>query len=224
VSAAYVAAESGRGSTLVPAGLLALSAIPILAGAFRLSQFAGIAPSSGVGAGFAIPVTVHILSVTVFAILGAFQFSSGFRRRRPGWHRVAGRIVVGAGAIAGLSGLWLTLYAGWSSGELLFLVRLLFGTAMVVSIGLGFRAIRRGQVGRHRAWMIRAYAIGLGAGTQVLTQMVGELALGKPEELGRALFMAAGWVINVAVAEWAIRRRSTAVALGSVVVRRGGAL
>jgi hypothetical protein len=27
-------------------------------------------------------------------------------------------------------------------------------------------------------------------------------------ELTRALFMAAGWVINIAVAEWAIRKRS----------------
>ncbi len=222
MSAARSTSAPGRGSALIPAGLLALSAIPIIAGAFRLSQFAGIAPSGGVSTGFAVPVTVHILSVTVFAILGAFQFSTEFRRRRPGWHRCAGRVLVASGAIAALSGLWLTLYAGWNSGALLFLIRLVFGTAMLVSIGVGFRTIRRGEVGRHRAWMIRAYAIGLGAGTQVVTQLIGELAAGKPDELERALLMGAGWAINVAVAEWTIRGGMRTAALGRAVVSRGG--
>jgi len=58
-----------------------------------------------------------------------------------------------------------------------------------------------------RAWMLRGYAIGLGAGTQVLTLLAGELILGPPSELSRALLMGAGWVINLAVAEWIIRKR-----------------
>ena len=59
----------------------------------------------------------------------------------------------------------------------------------------------------HRAWMIRAYAIGLGAGTQVLTLLAGEIIAGQPNELSRALLIGSGWVINLAVAEWATRRR-----------------
>ena len=68
-------------------------------------------------------------------------------------------------------------------------------------------AIRRGDVRQHRAWMMRSYAIGLGAGTQVLTQAVGAMILGPPNALSGALLMGAGWVINLAVAEWAIRKR-----------------
>jgi hypothetical protein len=52
--------------------------------------------------------------------------------------------------------------------------------------------------------MMRGYAIGLGAGTPVLTLLVGELIAGPPSELSRALLMGAGWVINLAVAEWII--------------------
>jgi hypothetical protein len=113
--------------------------------------------------------------------------------------------------IVGLSGLWMTLFYPWPNGdgELLYLFRLLFGSAMVVSIFLGFAAIRRGNVIQHRAWMTRGYAIGLGAGTQVLTLMVGEMLSGPPSELSRALLMGAGWAINLAVAEWAIRKRRT---------------
>jgi hypothetical protein len=93
------------------------------------------------------------------------------------------------------------------TGALLSAFRLLFGSAMVVSIVLGVATIRRGDVRRHRAWMMRGYALGLGAGTQALTLAAGAVILCPPSVRGRALLMGAGWVINLAVAEWAIRRR-----------------
>jgi hypothetical protein len=104
----------------------------------------------------------------------------------------------------------MTLFYPWPDGDgaLLYAFRLLFGTAMVASIVLGVAAIRQRDVSRHRAWMMRGYAIGLGAGTQVFTQWAGEAIMGPPGELDRALLMGAGWAINLAVAEWAIRRRA----------------
>ena len=56
-------------------------------------------------------------------------------------------------------------------------------------------------------WMMRGYAIGLGAGTQALILMAGELIAGPPSEFSRALLMGAAWVINLAVAEWILRKR-----------------
>jgi len=56
--------------------------------------------------------------------------------------------------------------------------------------------------------MLRAYAIGMGAGTQALILMAGEMIAGKLSVLSRAVLMGAAWVINLAVAEWIIRRRS----------------
>jgi uncharacterized membrane protein len=152
---------------------------------------------------------VHIVSAAVYALLGAFQFAPGFRRRWPGWHRVAGRLVVVCGLLVGLSGLWMTLFYSLpeSDGALLYIFRLLFGSAMVGSIILGFTTIRRGDVSAHRAWMARGYALGLGAATQMLTLMIGEIIAGPPTELSRALLMGAAWVINLAIAEWAIRKR-----------------
>ena len=121
-----------------------------------------------------------------------------------------GRLLVGCGVLVGLSGLWLTLLytRADGTGHLLYAARLVFGSAMVVSIVLGFAAILRRDVNRHRAWMARGYAIGLGAGTQVLTLTVGEVILGPPTELSRALLMGAAWVINLAVAEWVLRVRA----------------
>lgn len=197
---------------LVPAVLLLLSVVPLAAGAFRLTELAGGADITPANARFfasPLPVVLHIVSASVYAILGAFQFATGFRRRWPRWHRAAGRLVVVCGLLVGLSGLWMTLFYPWpeGDGELLYVLRLLFGSALVVSIVLGFTTIRRGDVMGHRAWMMRGYALGLGAGTQVLTLAAGELLAGPPSELSRALLMGAAWVINLAIAEWTIRKR-----------------
>ena len=197
---------------LVPATLILLSFIPLVAGALRLTQLAGgpeIIPANPRFSASPLPLVVHIVNVTVYAILGAFQFATSFRQRRPAWHRAAGRLLVICGLLVGLSGLWMTVFypRADGTGDLLYAFRLLFGSVMVVSIILGFAAIRRGDVIGHRAWMTRAYAIGLGAGTQVLTQWVGSLIISQPSELSGALLMGAGWVINLAVAEWAICKR-----------------
>ena len=198
-------------------GLILLSAIPLAGGAFRLNQIASgaeITPDNVRFFASPLPVVLHIVGAGIYALLGAFQFVSRLWQRGVGWHRWVGRLLlVPCGLIVGLSGLWMTLfYPGTNSTDgigalLLYALRLLFGSGMVFAIVYGFIAIRRGDMIRHRAWMTRAYAIGLGAGTQVLTGMVGELTIGTPNELENALLMGAGWMINLAVAEWAIRRR-----------------
>ncbi|MCO5208145.1 MAG: DUF2306 domain-containing protein [Caldilinea sp.] len=135
------------------------------------------------------------------------QFAPGFRRRHARWHRRAGWALVPAGLVAALSGLWMTLFYPWPAGDgvALYWQRLGFGSAMLAALLLGVDALRRRKFAEHGAWMIRAYAIGLGAGTQVFTHLVWLMLVGQPTEASRAVLMGAGWVINLAVAEWIIR-------------------
>jgi uncharacterized membrane protein len=205
-------ARKARAAWWVSAGLILLSAIPLTFGVVRLNQLASgaeITPDNARFFASPLPVVIHIISAAIYALLGAFQFVSRLWRRGNGWHRWVGRLLVPCGLLVGLSGLWMTIFYPRAEGssDLLYALRLLFGSGMVVSVILGYAAIRRQDIIQHRAWMIRAYAIGLGAGTQVLTGMVGELIAGPPSELGNALLMGAGWVINLAIAEWSIRRR-----------------
>ncbi|MGA9519844.1 MAG: DUF2306 domain-containing protein [Myxococcaceae bacterium] len=201
-----------RADRLVPAALIALAFVPVVFGAFRLVGLVGGAEVTAQNARFfasPLPVTLHIVSATLYCVLGAFQFAPGFRRQRPGWHRIAGRLLVVCGLVAGLSGLWMTLFypRAEGDGELLFGFRLLFGSGMVLSIGLGLGTILRRDVAGHRAWMIRGYAIGQGAGTQVLVSVPWFVLIGPTGELARALLLGAAWAINVGVAEWVIRRQ-----------------
>ncbi|USY23152.1 DUF2306 domain-containing protein [Nocardiopsis exhalans] len=110
--------------------------------------------------------------------------------------------------VSALSGLWMTLFYAIPAIDTGFLTvqRLVFGTAMALALVLGYVAARRREFARHGAWMIRAYAIGTGAGTQVLTHMPWTLLVGEYDQLIRALLMGAGWVVDIVVAEWVIHR------------------
>lgn len=210
--------SSRRADWLVPAGLLLLSLVPALAGTARLAQLAGGAKVTADNARFfaqPIPVVLHILSVIPYSMVGAFQFAPAFRKRHRVWHRKVGRLLGVCGFVAAMSGLWMAHFYPWPAGDGVgvYVERLVFGTAMAVSIVLGIdAAARRRDFKAHGDWMIRAYAIGMGAGTQVLTHLPWFIFVGKPGESARTVLMGAGWVINVVVAEWIIRRKPRRVA------------
>jgi uncharacterized membrane protein len=192
----------------VPVALVALSAIPLAAGTLRLLQLAGgpaLIPADHRFTGIPGALVAHIVAAGVFALVGAFQFLPRLRRRS--WHRRAGRVVAVAGLVVAVSALWLTLFyePQPGSGTVLFVLRMIFAPAMATCLVLGFNAIRRRDIASHRAWMMRAYAIGLGAGTQAFTQGIGEGIFGHGV-LVADLSRGAAWGINLAIAEWAIRR------------------
>jgi uncharacterized membrane protein len=203
--------RSTRSIGWAPFALIAIVVVPAIAGSLRLVELAGgphLLPANPRITASPLPVIVHIVCAVTYAVLGAFQFSSGLRRRRPQWHRVAGRVLVVLGLAVAFSALWMTeFYPNIPGGELAHVFRLAFGSGMAASIVLGFSAIRRGDVARHRAWMARAYALALGAGTQVLTLGIGNAVFG-PSELNTALMLGAGWGVNLAVVEYIIRART----------------
>ncbi|GAA4385362.1 DUF2306 domain-containing protein [Agromyces bauzanensis] len=96
---------------LAVTGPLLLSLVPVVAGAARLTELssgAAVTPDNARLFEAPVPVVLHIVGATVFSVLGAFQFVPSLRRRR--WHRLAGRVVVPAGFVAALSGLWMSAF------------------------------------------------------------------------------------------------------------------
>lgn len=198
----------------IPTALLALGLIPMAAGLVRLRQVglgADITPENARFLAAPLPVVLHIVSASLFSVFGALQLAPCLRRRKPDWHRWVGRALVPCGLAVALSGLWMTQFypRGIESpasfdGPFVYAMRLLAGSAMALFICLGLAAVLRHDIPRHRAWMMRAYALGLGAGTQVLSHVPWFLFPSIQGEVARSLFMGAGWAINVAVAEWLI--------------------
>ncbi|QFZ23017.1 DUF2306 domain-containing protein [Saccharothrix syringae] len=194
----------------VPTALILLAFVPAVAGVVRVVDLAGGEVTADNSRFFAspLPVLLHVVGATVYSVVGAFQFVPG--PRRSGWHRRAGRLLVPCGLVAALSGLWMTLFHELPAidGDLLGFFRVGFGSFMAVALVLGFTAVRRRDYASHRAWMTRAYAIGLGAGSQAVVLGGWALVAAPPGEVGHALLMAAAWAVNLAVAEWVVRRRS----------------
>ena len=214
---------------LIPAGLLALSVIPIAAGSVRLMQLgSGVEVTAENARFFAspLPVVLHIVCSAIYCVLGAFQFSAGLRRRHLRWHRAAGRVLVPVGLVAALSALWMTQFHPAANlvgplpadfdGPTLYAIRLVTGSAMAVFLCLGLAAVMRYDIAQHRAWMMRAYALGLGAGTQAFTHIPWAMFPSIHGELARTIFMGAGWAINLAVAEWLIARSRPAAGSASL--------
>lgn len=194
----------------LPLALLALGALPVVAGTLRLSELAGappVLPSNPRFETSPAPAVIHITTAIAYLVLGAFHFASPVRRHWIVWHRRAGPTLVALGLAVALSALWMAQFypSEEGTGILHYLFRLCFGTAMAACLVLGVAAIRRTDFPAHQAWMIRAYALAAGAGTQVFTLGFTESVLG-PSPLTGGLALGAGWVINLAVAEYAIAR------------------
>ena len=99
-----------------------------------------------------------------------------------------------------------------------------FGGILLVSVTLAVVAIRRGDVARHREWMIRAFAVAVGIATVRVVGMGLDVAL-TPAGVGPAdvfvLSLWTGWILTVAGAEAWIRYTRGAPAIGGHRARRG---
>lgn len=205
-------ARPSRKDWLVPLGLLVLAAVPVLAGAFRVTEIlsgAAVTPENDRFLTTPVPVVLHVVSATVYALLGAFQFSRAVRRRHLRWHRTAGVVLVPTGMLVAATGAWMTLgyeMPPLDAGFPLVASRITVSLAMAACLVLAVQALLRRDYTAHGAWMLRAYALAMGAGTQVLTHLP-LLAVAETTPLLRLVAMDAGWLINAVVAEVVIRRR-----------------
>lgn len=200
-----------RGHWLIPVGLILLTLIPIISGSFRLVQLSGGPELTAEAARFTdspLPVILHIVSATVFSIVGAFQFLPALRQGRRSWHQRARRVLIPAGLIVALSGMWMATFSALPIGDgpALRVIRLIFGSYMVISVLLAIRALIRHNFPAHGAWMTRAYALGVAAGTQALMLIPGSIMFGPTNEHSRAVTMGTAWLVNLGAAELVIRR------------------
>lgn len=204
-----------RSDLTVPALLIALSVVPGIGGVVRLTSIAHDTTVMTENARFLAapaPVVIHIVSAMLYSLLGACQFSHGVRLRWPHVHRRAGVLLTFCGLLAGLTGLWMTVrypIPTGMQGPILYVVRVLVASAMIASLGVAWSSILRRNIARHEAFMIRAYALGQGAGTQALVLLPWMLLSHQAQGLTRDLVMTLSWGLNVVIAESIIRARAS---------------
>lgn len=203
------------GERWLAGGLLLLAFVPSLAGTLRLFWLAGVDIPLSEGHRFLtmpVPVVVHILGALVFGVFGILQFIKSARQTNLNVHRMLGKFVLIAGLAVAASGLWMSVFYDLPAqdGRGLQIVRVMVGLWMLTSLLVAFKAILLRRVACHQNWMIRAYAVAMGAGTQVFTHLPYQLLVGEVDALSKFWLMSLGWAINVVVAEWIIVRKSSA--------------
>jgi uncharacterized membrane protein YozB (DUF420 family) len=123
---------------------------------------------------------------------------------------VAGLAFIVSGAVLGLSGFALLAKVAQQSTSVIDIARAVFGAALLVALAMALAAIRARKIQRHRDWVIRAYAIGMGSGTIAFVFLPIYLITGTPPTglVADAIYLA-WWAFNIAVAEWVVRRINT---------------
>lgn len=140
----------------IPAGLILLSLVPVLAGILRVTQIASgpaITPDTARFLVHPVAIYLHAGGGALYLLLGAFQFYPPLRARWPRWHRFAGRVLVAAGLLAALAGLWMaqTFPEDPGNPDLLYGFRVTFGLGWIVCLGFGLWAAMQRDIPAHRA-------------------------------------------------------------------------
>lgn len=144
---------------------------------------------------------LHFLTGGVVLIIGAVQFSAGFRSKYLHVHRMFGRIYVVGCIVGGFAGLYLAFYSTggivshWGFGML--------AVSWIVTTSMAYRHIRAGNVRIHQDWMIRSYALTLAAVTLRIYLPISQISGFEFEESYQAIAWMC-WVPNLIVAEWFI--------------------
>jgi uncharacterized membrane protein len=159
----------------------------------------------------------HVILGGIYLTLAPLQFVTGGRRRALGYHRAAGRMLVAAGTVVGITATFILLVIpgggvipGGAWREQVFVTP--FAVFFVVALAMSVRHIRAGRVALHREWMIRAFAVGLAIATQRVFFVIGRVAVVGPRKATAAeivflmlVAFVAAFFLHVAVAEAWIR-------------------
>ena len=150
---------------------------------------------------------MHVLGGATFGILGPIQFSRVLIRKYGLLHRIMGRVFVMAGVMISLSSLGLFWHFPGAYSVAVSSGRLLFGIALGVALAIAMQAILKRDFTRHRNWMIRAYAIGIGATAVTMVFFPIYVITGKPPMgLAADIVFLGSWTACIVFAECLVRR------------------
>ena len=201
--------RTARGALALPVALYVLTGLSVALGALRVAEVPLGVPNVDSPHLEATPLAmwIHALSGTLFGLIGPWQFSRVMRRRFGRAHRVAGRIYAVAGLGMAASGLSLLLSHPDSAEALVDAGRAVFSVGLVAALALAVQAIRLGDRERHRDWMIRAYAYGMGTAPVGIIFVPIFVATGEPPTgPGADLIFIGSWVACALLAEALIHR------------------
>ena len=144
---------------------------------------------------------LHMLPGLLFLTLAPLQFVARIRRERIGFHRGLGRILAICATISGVSAMIINFLFPAFGGISTQTATVFFGVIFLFSLAKAIFHIRRKEVGLHREWMIRTFALAMGvASIRVFIALFTILSdLGLEQVFGASFWL--GFGTNMVVAE-----------------------
>ncbi|TWI70056.1 putative membrane protein [Pseudoduganella lurida] len=171
---------------------------------YRYIAKVGPVPPNVLGNRFFAPwIVVHAAAASTALILGTIQLSSGVRQRWPALHRASGLVYVAGCIVGGASAL--VLSAGLTTGPVATAGFGALGVLWLHATLQGLRTARARDFARHRAWMIRSYALTFAAVTLRIYLPVSQI-IGIDFDFAYQCIAWLCWVPNLVIAEACLRR------------------
>ena len=144
---------------------------------------------------------LHMFSGIAFICLAPLQFMSSMRLKRLSLHRYLGRVLVVMALVSGIYGIAAALAFPAFGGLTSETAALFFGPLFIFAIARAFLYARNRDIKAHQRWMIHAFALGLGVGTQrvLLILLIPFTSSNFEQSFGPALWL--GFSINLLIAE-----------------------
>src|SRR5262245_15012731 len=101
----------------------------------------------------------HVMLAALITLGGTVQLIPQIRVRALAVHRWNGRAVMLAGVVAALTGLYMNWVRHANGGPCSSLGVSLNGVLILVCVAMAWRAVRAGDIDRHRRWALRAFMV-----------------------------------------------------------------
>lgn len=148
---------------------------------------------------------LHLLPGLLVMLLGPVQFMASVRKRHLRWHRLSGRVYVISGLIGAVSGFYFGViypFMGFNGqGFNEAMATAFLSVFVVVCLITAVTRAKQKQIGKHREWMIRGFALMLAIATErlMLTAMMATLDIEIAVLFGTTFWMAG--ILNLIAAE-----------------------
>ena len=155
----------------------------------------------------------HLILGFVILVFGPFQFIPWIRNRWIKFHRWNGRVWLLCGAVTAFTGAFIGVvwpFTGHQGfGLLQAAINAIIGPYTLFCLYKAYSCIRVRNIGAHRDWMIRTFALMLGVATQRVLMLVLIPLTGLGAEVLFASCMVLGMLINISVGELWIKLTRT---------------
>jgi uncharacterized membrane protein len=146
----------------------------------------------------------HILLAVVSLVTGPIGAIRRFRRKSIAWHRWNGRVYVASVALNFIPGLYVAWFAPGAPTVAGFLV---LNVLWLATTGLGYVYIRRKDPAKHSEWITRSFFLTYANLTIHVLLPLGQHAAGLPYATSYAIAVWGSMLLNLALAEVAVRKK-----------------